>query len=146
MKTILNKLILILSASAIWITPALAGDDTDPCADPQTAEEKLDCLFPDQVELIENSPQAHTDQGNVSLPSGDITSDFLPFFINTALSLAGTLVFIAILYAGYLMITANDNEESITKGKRILVYCAIGIAVIAVSYAVIFGIANLDLD
>ncbi|MBT5016164.1 hypothetical protein HN748_02890 [Candidatus Peregrinibacteria bacterium] len=146
MKKILTKLILALSAASTWVVPAYAA--VDPCEDPSglSADEKLKCLFPEEQELIELSPQATTNQGNVKLPSGHITEDFLPFFINTALSLAGTLVFIAILYAGYLLVVANDNEEEISKAKRILVYCMIGIAVIAGSYAIIFGVATLDLD
>ena len=150
--TIITSLLLGAFLSLFLVIPlALATDETavtNPCDEPTnlTADQKLECLFPDQVELIQNSPQANTDQGNVSLPSGHITEDFLPFFINTALSLAGTLVFIAIFYAGYLLVAANDDEEAISKGKRILSYSAIGIALIAASYAIIYGVATLDLD
>lgn len=112
-----------------------------------TNDKKLEQLLPNENELIGGSPWSFRGSGNeVSLPSGDITKDFLPFFINTALSLAGTLVFIALLYAGYILVVANDNEEEIQKGKRILIYACIGIAVIGASYAIIYGIANLDLD
>lgn len=112
-----------------------------------TNDEKLEQLLPSENELIGGSPWSTQGDGNqVSLPSGDVTKDFLPFFINTALSLAGTLVFISLLYAGYILVVANDNEEEIQKGKRILIYACIGIAVIGASYAIIYGIANLDLD
>jgi hypothetical protein len=128
-----------LTVSLLYMPSALAAD--------KSADEKLNELLGSEDSLIGGSPWSFEGEGNeVSLPSGNVTSDFLPFFINTALSIAGTLVFVSLLYAGYLLIVANDNEEEIQKGKRILIYAAIGIAVMASSYALIYGIATLDLD
>ena len=115
------------------------------CSNPSNANEKLECLFPTQEDLIEASPNAAGPGNEVTLPSGDIATDFIPFFVNTGLSIAGTLAFIAFLYAGYLLIFMNDNDENVEKAKKILTYTAVGIVVMAISYALVYGIATLDL-
>lgn len=133
----------LLLGLGVWIPKAL-GQTLDCEAKNLTTEQKLQCLFMSEQELIEGSPQGQST--GTSLPHGDINQDFLPFFINTALSIAGTLIFTSFMYAGYLLVFVNDNEEKVEKGKKILIYSAIGAAVMAISYAVIYGIANLDLD
>jgi len=118
----------------------------DPCDSPEnlSSEQKLECLFPNEQSLIELSPQG--DSGSTSLPSGNLLTDFLPFFINTALAITGTLIFISLLYGGYLFVLANDNEEAINQGKKIMTYSVIGAIVVAISYAAIYGLVNLNLD
>lgn len=142
--------------SLLWLGPNLlllgliplanAESTTAPtCAGENLSDEvKLECLFPSEEALIEGSPQSGSTP--TSLPHGNLTEDFLPFFINTGLTIAGTLIFVAFLYAGYLLVFVNDNEENIEKGKKTLIYAVIGAFVMAISYAVIYGIANLDLD
>lgn len=148
----LNKIHYFASILALWaLTPLARADETEEidCGDADLPDEqKLECLFPSEQELIEESPQGQGSDGSVqtSLPHGDIFTDFLPFFINTLLAAAGSLIFIAFLYAGYLMVFTNDNEENIEKGKKTMIYAVIGAFVAAISYAVIYGIANLDLD
>lgn len=114
------------------------------CDHPANPTEQLECLLAPQEELIEGSRNAQ--EHAVHLPSGKIDTDFMPFFINTGLSIMGTLIFVALLYAGFLMIFSQDNEESINKGKKILINIVVGAAVAAIAYAVIYGVANLDLD
>lgn len=111
------------------------------CNNPQTLAQKQECLLPDESELIGGSTQ-----GTVQLASGDLQKDFIPFFVNMGTGVAGTLIFISFVYAGYLMVFSNDKEESIDKGKKILTYSVIGAIVIAISYAVVYGIIQLDLD
>ncbi|HCW32793.1 MAG: hypothetical protein UT55_C0068G0003 [Candidatus Peregrinibacteria bacterium GW2011_GWE2_39_6] len=155
MSLFLKKLIIYFSAKIIFIfvilnifnfglsAYALNSDKTCDSIN-LTADEKLECLLGTEKELIQGSPQGKAT--NTNLPSGDLMGDFLPFFINTALAVAGTLIFTAFLYAGYLLVFVNNNEEQIEKAKKILIYSLIGAAVMAISYAVIYGIAHLDLD
>lgn len=129
---------------AMFQPTVYATTDVDCSAKNLPAEDKLECLFPNEESLIEKSPQG--DAGSTSLPSGNLLTDFLPFFINTALAITGTLIFIALLYGGYLFVLANDDEESINKGKKIMTYSIIGAIVVAISYAAIYGLVNLNLD
>ena len=136
MKTLLSSLIN-------FIPHAFAETETEvDCSNPQTQQEKLNCLLLSEEELIEASP----DNEGTSLAQGDIATDFIPFFINLGISIAGTMVFIAFLYAGYLLVFANDKEEDIEKGKKILTYAVVGAIMVAISYALVFGVANLDLN
>lgn len=119
------------------------------CSNPQTQQEKDNCLTQklnqlllSEEELIEASDKSE----GTKLAQGDIGTDFIPFFINLGISIAGTMVFIAFLYAGYLLVFANDKEEDIEKGKKILTYAVVGAIMVAISYALVFGVANLDLD
>lgn len=133
------SLVLILVPSTL----AVSMDDSACEVEGLSPEQKLECLLKNEYQLIEGSPQG---QGEVALPSGDLREDFIPFFINTALAVAGTLIFVALLYAGFLFVTANDGEENIEKAKKIMIFAVVGAAIMAASYAFIYGLANLDLD
>ncbi|MDP2624921.1 MAG: hypothetical protein Q8P27_01925 [Candidatus Peregrinibacteria bacterium] len=147
LKRTFTQILFLAGALAIFLTMSPVAKAVINCeSDSLNSDQKLECLLIGEEELIEGSPQGNTADGTTSLPHGSITSDFLPFFVNTALAIAGTLIFISLLFAGYTLVFANDNEESIEKGKKILIYSVIGAVVIAISYAVIFGVANLDLD
>ncbi len=113
------------------------------CENPQTPDEKLNCLLISQDEFVN---QGSVKNEGTTLAEGNIATDFIPFFINLGTSIAGTMVFIAFLYAGYLLVFANDKEESIEKGKKILTYAVVGAIMVGISYALIYGVANLDLD
>jgi hypothetical protein len=139
MKKLITQLILLGNTLILAGIPKAFAD----CEAPATQEEKINCLFPSEDALISASPQGG---GGNSLPSGDLTTDFLPFFINTLTSIAGTLIFVALVYAGYLLVFVNDEEEKIEKAKKIISYCFVGAIIIATSYAIIYGVANLDLD
>lgn len=137
---------LAISLSLPTMAYAAEGDPVTCSGSTIAPEDKLECLFPTEETLIKGSPQGQSSSGTTSLPHGDIITDFLPFFINTLLGIAGTLIFIAFLYAGYQMVFANDNEESINSAKKVITYAIIGAFVIAISYAVVYGVANLNLD
>jgi hypothetical protein len=50
----------------------------------------------------------------------------------------GFLVFVMvvmIIYAGVLYVTSAGNEDNVGKAKKILLYCVIGVVLIAISYA-----------
>lgn len=132
---------LINSIPKVFAAPETAINCEDPTLTP---EKKLNCLLLSEDEFV-NQANPSKNEGT-SLAQGDIATDFIPFFINLGISLAGTMVFIALLYAGYLLVFANDKEESIEKGKKILTYAVVGAIMVAISYALVFGVANLDLD
>ena len=145
MKTLLSSLIN-------FIPHAFAETETEvDCSNPQTQQEKNACLNQKLNQLLISeeefvNQQAPTKNEGTSLAQGDIATDFIPFFINLGISIAGTMVFIAFLYAGYLLVFANDKEEDIEKGKKILTYAVVGAIMVAISYALVFGVANLDLN
>ncbi len=66
--------------------------------------------------------------------------------IQFILSITGTIAFISFTYAGILMLTAQGKEEQITKGKTIILWSILALLIIAVSYALVSGISQLNLN
>lgn len=64
--------------------------------------------------------------------------------IQFVLGITGALAFISFTYAGVMMVSARGNEEQIKKGKEILVWSIIALAIIATSYALVLGVSQLN--
>ncbi len=52
-------------------------------------------------------------------------------------SLTGAIFLVMVIYAGFLMLTSQGKEDQIEKGKNILIWCAVGIIVIASAYVIV---------
>lgn len=62
-------------------------------------------------------------------------------------TIAGILGVISMVVAGIMMVLAQaGNEELLNTGKKILIYSAIGMIIIAGAYAIILGISNIRLS
>ena len=57
--------------------------------------------------------------------------------INFFLTFLGLLAVIMVIYGGFLYVGSGGNEESVNKAKKILLYAAIGVIVIIVSFALV---------
>ncbi|MBU4421767.1 pilin [Patescibacteria group bacterium] len=57
--------------------------------------------------------------------------------IKAALGIVGSIALLMFLYGGFLWLTSTGNEQKITKGKSVLVWAVIGLAVIFMSYAAV---------
>lgn len=57
--------------------------------------------------------------------------------INFFLGFLGILALIMVIYGGFLYVSSAGNQENTEKAKKILLYAAIGIIVIAVSFALV---------
>ncbi|PIQ78575.1 hypothetical protein COV82_00205 [Candidatus Peregrinibacteria bacterium CG11_big_fil_rev_8_21_14_0_20_46_8] len=67
--------------------------------------------------------------------------------VNFFLTFLGLLAVIMIIYGGFLYVGSAGNEENVNKAKKILMYAAIGILVIIVSFAfvnTILGAATVE--
>lgn len=62
--------------------------------------------------------------------------------INTALSLLGVVFLGLIIYAGFRWMTAQGNEEDVTKAKEILIQAVIGLAIVLAAYAISYFVFN----
>ena len=66
--------------------------------------------------------------------------DFILLFL-------GLIAVIMVIYGGFLYVTSAGNEEAVGKGKKILIYAAVGIVMILVSFALVntlLGVASVD--
>ncbi len=70
-------------------------------------------------------------------------SDILAGIVKFILAITGALAFVSFTYAGVMMVTARGNEEQIKKGKDILLWSIIALAIIATSYSLVLGVSLL---
>ncbi len=63
--------------------------------------------------------------------------------IKLTLSVVGALAFISFTVGGVMMVTANGQEDKMSKGKKILLWSLLALAIIATSYAIVLGITQL---
>jgi hypothetical protein len=68
-------------------------------------------------------------EGSVKVLARTIVDYFLAFL--------GFLATLMIIYGGILYVTAAGNEENAKKGKTIIMYAAVGIIIILLSYAIV---------
>lgn len=78
--------------------------------------------------------------GNITLinplASSDITS-LLNSIINFLLALAIPVATVMAIYAGYLLITARDNEEKVKQARQTLLWVVIGVMVLILSKSIV---------
>lgn len=67
----------------------------------------------------------------------------IAIIIQALLGLVGAGALLMFVWGGFNMIFSAGNEERVTKGKKILVWAVIGMAVILSSYAVLGFVFNL---
>ncbi|MCK9186336.1 hypothetical protein M0P48_02770 [Candidatus Gracilibacteria bacterium] len=80
----------------------------------------------DNPQLISDATQG---TGDVRVLAMDIVNYFLGFL--------GFLAVLMVIYGGILYVTAAGNEENAKKAKTIIMYAAIGIIIILLSYAIV---------
>ena len=57
--------------------------------------------------------------------------------IKVSLGVVGIIVFALGVYAGFLILMSQGNEEKIAQGKKIVLYSAMGVAIILGSYSIV---------
>ena len=62
--------------------------------------------------------------------------------LNNALKVGIPLIALAIIYCGFLFVSARGNPEEITKAREALIYTLIGAAILLGSYALALLIRN----
>ncbi len=76
--------------------------------------------------------------GAVDQPFRDAVISFINYF----LGFLGLIAVVMVIYAGILLVTGQGEEEQINKGKKIILWAAIGILVIMLSYTFVRVIAG----
>lgn len=68
----------------------------------------------------------------------------LTSIIKTLLNISGGLTLLGLTVGGVFMVIANGATDSIEKGKKIVIYSIVGLLVIAISYAIVVGVSELQ--
>ena len=79
-----------------------------------------------------------------AVPEGDIVSDFLPQLIRQLFRFAWLAVLVALTVSGIFLVIAHDNEEKVTKAKQMLLFSMIGFAFIALAFALVKAVTDID--
>ena len=127
---IAKKLSLILLGLALltWTTPVWGVTDA------------AEILLPSQSSIFSDN------DNRVNLPSGDALTEVIPAIVSNFFYFIGFLIFIALIYAGALLVIGRGNDENTDKAKQILTSGALALALVVMGYAVIFGISSLNFE
>lgn len=119
----------------------------------QTAVLALDSkdILPPQEEFIGRPEGPAIGAGKIKLPGGKgeqgtFREQIVPSIITIVLSVTGSIAFIIFTVAGIMLIVGHGNEEMYTKAKNIFIYAVVGLGIVALSYAIIYGIFTLRLE
>ncbi|HPT08707.1 MAG TPA: pilin [bacterium] len=83
------------------------------------------------------SVQAETIKLNNPLGATTTVQTLVGRVIDSVLGIVGSLALIMFVYGGFIWMTASGNEQSVTKGKNIIMWAALGLVVIFSSYALV---------
>ncbi len=70
----------------------------------------------------------------------------IPFITNVSISFAGSFALISFIYGGLLYVVAYGDEGQIEKGKKIMIWAAVGLGVAMLSYALVATILKIRIN
>lgn len=79
-----------------------------------------------------------------AVPEGDLVADFIPQLIRQLFRFAWLAVLVSLVVSGVMFVMAQDNDEKITKAKSMIYYSLIGFAFIALAFAIVKGVTDID--
>lgn len=138
-----------MTASLATTSLVASADDTTKvpeCAEGQILNSKGKCEATSSV-LLPRPGSTNTKYNELKAVSDlpELTDKaFFTSAIKTILGLSMVITLVAIIIAAIYYIYAQGEEESITKGKDIILYLIIGLAVMAGAYGIISGIAQFE--
>lgn len=121
MKTL--KLFLLLFLLGIYFLPTLLA-----AAEPAAGEKNPGNPASAPVKL--NNPLTGT-ASSVEIPA------LLGKIINYIMGIVGSLALVMFIYGGLTWMISGGNTEQVTKGKQIIIWATLGIAVIFTAYALV---------
>lgn len=78
------------------------------------------------------------------VPEGDIIDDFIPGIIRLLFRMVTLMILVSFLISGVMFITSFGNDETLNKAKRITYYSLIGFAFVALAFAIVQAITDID--
>ena len=158
-KSIFSLLLGIIVLSCAMPLVALAGPTDPPAAagtppgSPTTSAGDTGVANPTEDQLFYqfNYQQqggkditSQTKIGAVNALPKDTWQQTLSNLVKTLLNISGSLTLVALTVGGVFMIIAHGSTDLLGKGKKILVYSIAGLIIIAVSYAIVIGVSELQ--
>ncbi len=146
MKKIIISLGLLAIISTTFSGIAFAKDK--PASDkPATGNSQSSGATTDQLFRRFTYSNASTDKTKISAVNALPDQPWqvvLASVVKMLLNISGGLALLALTLGGTYMITARGDTGTLDKGKKIVTYAISGLVVIAVSYAVVVGVSELQ--
>ncbi len=79
-----------------------------------------------------------------AVPEGDIVSDFIPQVVRQLFRFAWLGVLLSFIVSGVMLVMAQGNDEHISKAKTMIYYSLLGFAFIALAFAMVKGVTDID--
>ncbi len=79
-----------------------------------------------------------------NVPQGDIMGDFIPQLIRQLFRFAWLAVLVSMIVSGVYFIISFDNDERLGKAKRMIYYTLLGFAFVAMAFAMVKAITDID--
>lgn len=87
--------------------------------------------------------QTPTNTVNLTNPLGTTdVRDIIATIIKGALGISGSVALLMFIYGGLLWMTAGGNSDTISRGKRVLIWAILGIIVIGSAFVVTNALFN----
>ncbi|MEK9152813.1 MAG: pilin [Patescibacteria group bacterium] len=82
----------------------------------------------------------------IPTPLGSVNiQEAIGHVIINVLGMVGSIALVMFIYGGFLYMTAQGNEEQVTKGKKTLVWASLGLVVVFGAYAMVnFVVSTLS--
>jgi len=79
-----------------------------------------------------------------AVPQGDIKEDFIPSVIRLLFRFVYLVILVVFIVSGIMLITSMEDEEKITKAKRMIYYAVMGFGIVTLAFAVVKAITDID--
>lgn len=119
-KRIITALILFLAFAPIGMAQIFQGSEDSTKTDTQAGAENIESTL----------------KGSGITGTEDV-GDLILKYVNFALPYLAIAAFVGFVYAGFLYVTAYGSDEQLQKSKKILIYVAIGLILVLLSYSII---------
>lgn len=151
MKKLITYILLIISLTTQITLASNGATEVDKTSTNESIKHNLmEKLIPNQDKLFKGSKKLDQDLNQeiteneqvFRLAEGDLEKEILPRVFQIGFFLSGTVFMIILIYAGIKLIANQDNEESLTKTKNLIINTLMGVAFIGAAFAVITGIIS----
>ncbi len=85
-----------------------------------------------------------SNEAGVTITEGDFFKNFLPKLIDTSIKVFGSVMLIMIVISGIYLVLGGVDENFKEQAKKIFYYSIVGAVIITVSFAIVYGITQIN--
>ena len=126
---------IAIGLSFTGMATIMAANDGPEC---EQGEFDADCLFPTwQSDANPGQAEDAIIQGVIgSNQDGGFVMTYIPKIIDILLKFIAPIVVLTMIYAGIRFITAQGNDDELSKAKDFFIYAIVGVGLVIMSYSI----------